>query len=39
MNERKRIKDTDKGRELINQIKDLERLLSAYKDGTIGENN
>lgn len=37
--ERKRIKDTDKGRELINQIKDLERLLSAYKDGTIGENN
>ena len=37
--ERKRIKDTDKGKELINQIKDLERLLEAYKDGSISENN
>lgn len=36
--ERKRIKDTDKGKELINQIKDLEKLLTAYKDGNIGEN-
>lgn len=37
--ERKRIKDTDKGKELINQIKDLEKLLEAYKDGSISENN
>ena len=36
--ERKRIKDTDKGKELINQIKDLEKLLEAYKDSSISEN-
>ena len=35
--ERKRIKDTDKGKELMFQIKDLEKLLAAYKNGTISE--
>lgn len=35
--ERKRIKDTDKGKELMAQITDLERLLEAYKSGAISE--
>ena len=35
--ERKRIKDTDKGKELMSQIADLERLLEAYKSGMISE--
>ena len=35
--ERKRIKDTDKGKELMSQIADLERLLEAYKSGIISE--
>lgn len=37
--ERKRIKDTDKGKELKLQIEDLERLLIAYKKGIISERN
>ena len=35
--ERKRIKDTDKGKELKLQIDDLEKLLIAYKKGIISE--
>lgn len=35
--ERKRIKDTDKGKELMAQIVDLEKLLEAYKSGAISE--
>ena len=35
--ERKRIKDTDKGKELMLQISDLEKLLEAYKNGTLSE--
>ena len=35
--ERKRIKDTDKGKELMIQISDLEKLLEAYKNGTLSE--
>ena len=35
--ERKRIKDTDKGKELMAQIADLEKLLEAYKSGAISE--
>lgn len=35
--ERKRIKDTDKGKELMLQISDLEKLLEAYKNGTLAE--
>ena len=33
--ERIRISDTDQGREIAEQIKDLEMLLEAYRDGTI----
>ncbi len=36
--ERKRIKDTDKGKELTTQIVDLQRLLEAYKSGMISES-
>ena len=35
--ERKLIKDTDKGKELKDQIADLEKLLEAYKNGKIRE--
>ena len=35
--ERKLIKDTDKGKELKDQIADLEKLLEAYKNGSISE--
>ena len=35
--ERKRIKDTDKGKELMTQISDLQLLLEAYKSGVISE--
>ena len=35
--ERKLIKDTDKGIELKDQIADLEKLLEAYKNGSISE--
>ena len=35
--ERKRIKDTDIGKQLSLQIQDLKRLLEAYQDGTIIE--
>ena len=37
--ERKRINDTDKGKELRNQIADLEKLLEAYKSGIISERH
>ena len=33
--ERKRVVDTDIGLELKNQIKDLKRLLTAYRKGLI----
>lgn len=33
-----RIKDTDKGKELLQQITDLEQLLEAYRNGTIREH-
>lgn len=36
--ERKRIKDIDKGKELMLQIEDLKLLLEAYKSGNIIEN-
>lgn len=35
--ERKRVKDTDNGKELMSQIKDLEMLLDAYRIGLIKE--
>ena len=35
--ERKRIKDTDKGKELMAQIADLEKLLEGHKSGAISE--
>ena len=35
--ERKKIKDTDKGIELMGQIADLQKLLEAYKSGSISE--
>ncbi len=35
--ERKKIKDTDTGKELKLQIKDLEKLLTAYRKGIINE--
>lgn len=34
---RKRVRDTDIGKELLTQIKDLKLLLSAYKEGIIKE--
>lgn len=35
--ERKKIADTDRGKELLEQIKDLNKLLDAYKRGIIDE--
>ena len=35
--ERKRVRDTDDGRILQSQIKDLEMLLDAYRSGFIKE--
>ncbi|MCP1101442.1 fructose-1,6-bisphosphatase-3 [Aequitasia blattaphilus] len=35
--ERKRVGDTDVGKELLGQIVDLEKLLDAYRNGTIIE--
>lgn len=35
---RVRIKDTDKGKELLGQINDLKELLKAYREGKIKEN-
>jgi len=35
--ERKRVADTDVGRELQNQVDDLKMLLEAYRDGTFKE--
>ncbi len=37
MIERKLVGDTDIGRELKEQIKDLERLLAFYRNGGIAE--
>lgn len=37
--ERKRVKDTDVGKELIGQIKDLKMLLEAYRKGLIKQKN
>lgn len=37
--ERKKIVDTDKGKELLEQIEDLYKLLDAYKSGIIKEKN
>ena len=37
MVERKLVGDTDIGRELKEQIKDLERLLAFYRNGGIAE--
>lgn len=36
---RANISDTDNGRELLEQIDDLHKLLQAYRSGTIKENN
>lgn len=36
--ERKRVKDTDNGKELMSQIKDIEMLLEAYRIGLIKEH-
>ena len=37
--QRMMVKDTDKGKELITQINDLKKLLSAYRLGLIKEKN
>lgn len=37
--QRMMVKDTDKGKELITQIKDLEKLLVAYRNGFIKERS
>ncbi|KNZ40638.1 fructose-bisphosphatase class III [Acetobacterium bakii] len=34
---RKRVRDTDNGKELMNQVADLEMLISAYRKGIIKE--
>ena len=36
--ERKRVADTDIGKEIQEEIEDLKLLLSAYKQGKIKEN-
>ena len=36
--ERKRVADTDIGKEIQEEIDDLKLLLSAYKEGKIKEN-
>jgi fructose-1,6-bisphosphatase-3 len=36
--QRMRIRDTDKGKELLDQIASLEQLLHAYRDGTMREH-
>jgi fructose-1,6-bisphosphatase-3 len=35
--QRMMVKDTDKGRELVKQIEDLQKLLVAYRSGMIKE--
>jgi fructose-1,6-bisphosphatase-3 len=35
--QRMMVKDTDKGRELVKQIEDLQKLLVAYRSGLIKE--
>ena len=39
MEQKLKIKDTDIGRELESQIKDLKALLQAFKDGAVKENH
>lgn len=39
VSERRRVADTDIGRQLIDNIKDLEMLLKAYREGLIIEKN
>ena len=36
---RLKVRDTDKGRELIRQVDDLNRLLAAYRKGLVKEKN
>ena len=36
---RKLVADTDIGRKLNEEIRDLKELIIAYKDGIISENN
>ncbi len=36
---RLKVRDTDKGRELATQVRDLDRLLAAYRRGIIKEKN
>ena len=36
---RLKVRDTDKGRELIRQVDDLNRLLAAYRKGIVKERN
>lgn len=36
---RMRVRDTDKGKQLIAQVEDLKALLEAYKHGLIKERN
>ena len=38
VSKRKRVADTDIGRKLKEEIKDLEALLKAYREGIIEEN-
>ena len=37
--ERKRVADTDAGKEMQKQIEEIERLLYAYREGLIAENS
>ncbi len=37
VSERRRVKDTDEGREIQEKVKDLEQLLEAYRSGTLSE--
>lgn len=36
---RLKVRDTDKGKELINQVEDLNKLLAAYRIGLVKERN
>ena len=36
---RLKVRDTDKGKELIRQVDDLNRLLAAYRKGIVKERN
>lgn len=37
--QRLKVRDTDKGRELASQVRDLDRLLAAYRRGIVKEQN